>query len=498
MTMRIRNILFFVMTVILMGISSCSKFLDVKPLDSIMEEELFTSVKGFNTALNGVYIEMNAPEIYGENLTVGLLDVMAQYYDVTTAPEHSFRFYNTYDFTNVNYKGKIESIWQKSYSLISNLNALVLQSDKQKNMLGDTYYGIFKGEALAMRAFLHFDLLRLFGSTYSDQENVQAIPYMTDADRGVQPLLTNKLVSDSILNDLLRAKDLLFKVDPILADGVLNVDGEKNNYLNYRQFRLNYFAVCGLLARVYLWKGDPQNAFKYAKEVIEVGQNSENEIFPFVTEQAVLNRPGYADRVFSTEVLFSLYNSGRTNVYNRLFNYTLNPSSILTFTGTTTNEEGRIKYLYKNENDYRLKAHWDESTVASSKVLYFNKFSNVSDNNGVSDIYKYMMPLIRISEMYLIAAETANSLEEATGYFNIIQVHRGLPEVSFFSNQELQDALEGEYLKEFIGEGQMYFYFKRLQKTNMPSPVRPRIDVVQVDKVHYLMPLPDSETSQRN
>ncbi|MBL1409474.1 RagB/SusD family nutrient uptake outer membrane protein [Sphingobacterium faecale] len=496
--MKFKNILLYGTVSLVLGFSGCSNFLDVKPLDNIMEDQLFNSVKGFNTAINGVYIELNTPNVYGENLSVGLVDVMAQYYNVTSAGEHNFRYYNTYDYGNSSYKAKTEAIWQKSFSLISNLNAVVEQSEKQKSMLGDTYYGIYRGEALAMRAFLHFDLLRLFGSTYKEDLHTAVMPYVTNTDRKVQPLATNQEMVDYILGDLLAAKTLLEKVDPILTQGVLNVDGVDNNYLTYRQYRMNYFAVCGLLARVYLWRGDRINAHKYALEVIDLGQKSGSEIFPFVIPAAIFNRPGYPDRVFSTEVLFALYNDGRTNVYNKLFNYTLNSSTILTFTGALSSPTGRVKQLYPDENDYRYKEHWKEETVSNTKVLYFSKFANVTDNNGVSNSYRYMMPLMRISEMYLIASETALTLTEGTKYYNKIQVNRGLPEVSFAGVEELSAALQNEYLREFIGEGQSYFYFKRLQRSAIPSPVRPGIDVVKMDKVHYMMPLPDSETSQRN
>lgn len=496
--MKFKNILLYGSISLVLGLSGCSNFLDVKPLDNIMEDELFNSVKGFNTALNGVYVELNTPNVYGENLSVGLVDVMAQYYNVSSAGEHGFRFYNTYDYGNSSYKAKAEDMWQKSFSLISNLNAVVEQSEKHKSMLGDTYYGIYRGESLAMRAFLHFDLLRLFGSTYVEDLDKKVMPYVTNTDRQVQPLLTNKEMVEYILEDLLLAKGLLEKVDPILTQGVLNEDGADNNYLTYRQYRMNYFAVCGLLARVYLWKGDKVNANKYALQVINLGQKQGSEIFPFVTPAAIFNRPGYPDRIFSTEVLFALYNDGRTNVYNKLFDYTLNPSSILTFTGALSSSTGRVKQLYPDENDYRYKEHWKEETVSNAKVLYFSKFANVTDNNGVSNSYRFMMPLIRITEMYLIAAETAPTLSESIKYYNKVQVHRGLPEVSLGSVEELSDALQTEYLREFIGEGQSYFFFKRLHRAAIPSPVRPGVDVVKMDKVHYIMPLPDSETSQRN
>lgn len=496
--MKIKNIILFSLSTLVIGFTSCSKFLDVKPLDSIMEDELFSSLKGFNTAINGVYIELNTPDLYGENLTVGLVDIMAQYYNVSSVADHTFRYYTAYEYGNSSFKSKSEQIWRKSYYLISNLNTIIEQSDKHKNMLGSTYYSLFKGEALAMRAFLHFDLLRLYGSTYSEDIDNKVLPYVTNTTRPVEPLSSNKETLNQITLDLLAAREHLAQVDPILTNGVLNEDGVDNNYLNYRQYRMNYFAVTGLLARVYLWQGDKINANKYALEVINLGQQEDNEIFPFVSASAIMNRPGYADRLFSTEVLFALYNDGRTNMYNKLFNNTLNTTSILTFTGSLSSASGRVKLLYPNENDYRYKEHWKEETVSNTKVLYFSKFAGVSDNNGVSNAYRYMMPLMRISEMYLIAAETSSTLAESAMYYNKIQVHRALPEVTFNSTEAMSTALQNEYLREFIGEGQSYFYFKRLQTAGIPSPIRPGIDIIRMDKVHYIMPLPDSEISQRN
>ena len=105
---------------------------------------------------------------------------------------------------------------------------------------------------------------------------------------------------------------------------------------------------------------------------------------------------------------------------------------------------------------------------------------------------------MRISEMYLIMMETATDLTEATHYYNILQVHRGLPEGNISSEAELQELIQNEYLKEFIGEGQTFFYFKRLRMTSIPSPIRPGIDKMPMDKTFYVMPLPDSEISQRN
>ena len=82
------------------------------------------------------------------------------------------------------YTGTIDGIWQKTCRIIANLNALLEVSDEKKAILHPTTYGIIKGEAIGLRAFLHFELLRIFG--WGNLENQPSnldklsIPYVTE------------------------------------------------------------------------------------------------------------------------------------------------------------------------------------------------------------------------------------------------------------------------------------------------------------------------------
>jgi len=490
----IKNLIYIFPVLLLM--ESCNSFLDVKPQDNILEEQVFSSVDGFNIAINGVYADLNQNGLYGANLSGGMLDVMAQYFDLSNR-EHIFAQYPNYDFANDEYKSRAESVWSRAYELIANTNAILYHADDKKEMLGDIYYGIYKGEGLALRAFLHFDLMRMFGSNYQEDQDIEVMPYMTQHERKVQPLTSNKDLVNLIIKDLQDARELLRDVDPVLTKGVLNFDDPNTNKLNYRQYRLNYFAVCAMLARVYLWAGDQPKAKEMALEVIQKGQVAGAEIFPWVTTEAVNNRGEYPDRIFSTEVLFALYNTNRISIQNFQYSYTLNQFQILTFIGNVA--DGRVPVLYPNENDFRRKLHWAQRVNNSTtEILYFTKYLDVTDTEGVSNAYRYMFPLIRISEMYLIAAETAATLEESAQYLNKLNVNRGLPEITLTSQDELKLMIENEYLREFLGEGQTFFYFKRLQMGSIPSPSRPGVDRIPMQKEFYIFPLPESETSQRN
>ena len=62
--------------------ASCSDFLDVQPSDRISEGQNFSTVAGFKQALNGIYIDLNASELYGRTLSCEFIEIMAQRYDV--------------------------------------------------------------------------------------------------------------------------------------------------------------------------------------------------------------------------------------------------------------------------------------------------------------------------------------------------------------------------------------------------------------------------------
>lgn len=65
---------------------------------------------------------------------------------------------------------------------IANVNTLIQYTDLKREVLGD-YYEVVKGEALALRAYMHFDLLRLFAPYDFTAEAEPAIPYVREAVR---------------------------------------------------------------------------------------------------------------------------------------------------------------------------------------------------------------------------------------------------------------------------------------------------------------------------
>ena len=289
-----------------------------------------------------------------------------------------------------------------------------------------------------------------------------------------------------IVADLQDALDLLAVSDPYLAtDDELELYSETD--LDYRQYRMNYFATKALLARVYLWQGERSLAFTMATEVIQEAKRGEEELFPFVTYADATNA-STPDRVFSTEVLFGSYNSLRRDIFEALFAPTLESTALLTMAGNYTT--GRINELYDDENDYRYKI-WATYNNNGMAVLYHRKYEELSSNVE----YNYMVPLIRMSEMYLIAAECCDDPGEAVGYLNALRNARNCFSVSPTADL-LQTYITAEYRREMLGEGQLFYYYKRKEMVNIPDGTQ-ATSTMNVDLTKYVIPLPDSETSQR-
>ncbi len=98
--------------------------------------------------------------------------------------------------------------------------------------------------------------------------------------------------------------------------------------------------------------------------------------------------------------------------------------------------------------------------------------------------------------MYLIAAECAESKKEAVEYLNTLRQHRGFEEAQNLkedvTDENLQTAIGKEYRKEFIGEGQWFYYCKRTDQDVLPNITVP------FSKAYYILPIPEQEKEYGN
>ena len=113
-------------------LSSCSDWLDLYPSDEIKEEYLFSSGDGFRTATNGIYRKMATFDLYGSNLTWGILDAWAQAYYIEQAPSIAggtpMRKIAELAFKNTELVPVTDAMWKAAWNVVANCNELAQQA----------------------------------------------------------------------------------------------------------------------------------------------------------------------------------------------------------------------------------------------------------------------------------------------------------------------------------------------------------------------------------
>lgn len=165
-------------------LSGCTDWLDTQPNDKQSEEQQFSTKDGFYSAVNGVYNRMSGSNLYGKTLSYGDLDLLGQYYIVEQSNQGSYYKYlralTNWDYTEEGVSAVLSSTWNEAYSTIMNINVVLNNIEKDatgKKVLPQREYKMLKGEMLAARAMIHFDMLRWFGPIYSKNPEGRGIPY---------------------------------------------------------------------------------------------------------------------------------------------------------------------------------------------------------------------------------------------------------------------------------------------------------------------------------
>ena len=455
------------------SLASCKKWLDVKPRTQIKESEQFSSRQGFIDALFGLYQRTATDSLYGQSLSFGVLDVLAGRYENKTGTGNWYGNLARYNYTatttgTLNVERKISEIWGAAYSAIAQANYILKNIDSRRDILDDNTYNIIKGETIGMRAFLHFDLLRLYAPTYNTANlEKPAIPYMEQFTIMPQDRLTVSAVMNKCEKELLEAETLLAvnkDIDQIAQNqGATSVD----LFLMYRQNHLNYWAVKAALARLYLYKGDKVNALKYAKEVID------GKKFRFITAAEINNDASTiaSDMTFSSEHIFSIYVSDLRRVVEDIFRQSANNNNDLRDLYSTLS---KVELMYEVTQpgygtDIRIpgasKPLWTSATIVNILYVYTRKYYVENQDN----VKQRLIPVLRLSEMYYIAAEAAVTPDEGLPFLNTVRVARGLPALA--TSATLEAEILKEYRKEFYGEGQLWYYFKRKNTVTIPDGV---------------------------
>lgn len=461
--------------------ASCEKWLDVAPKNQIEEEELYQRESGYKDVLTGIYIKLASPELYGREMTFGLVDVVGQVYP---GVGQNYQFAKRFEYTDATTETLIANIWNTSYNNIAHLNNLIshLRSADRQLFVKDNQ-NVILGEALGLRAFIHFDLLKLFAPSFKVGSEEKGIPYVTTFSNNITPYESVSSVVRSIEMDLLEARELLAVSDPVKTLRQITPNDD-DGYLLNRNFRFNYYAVTSELARLEMYRGSMAKAQSYADEVIR-----DAPVNWIALDDLSTPTESSRDRTFSKEQLWTL-NIPRIS---ELITDRLQFTSLGTIGSWSTyfllND---INRLYPDAGDWRKLYLWSDERSGISNQRFSTK---LWQPQGMPAVLSKRLPLIRLAELYLISAEASIQTDKLNAITRIstLQDRRGeQPTLTINSTQnDIMNVILAEYHREFIGEGQVFYLYKRLDLDRLPGMS------VTLDKAYYIWPIPVSETEFR-
>lgn len=447
---------FFLLASLFAG--SCKKdFLDQKPYTSVPSVDAVNTAPDMQIALTGTYAGLRSYLIYGRTIPV-FGDILADNLFVSAANSGRYLSFNSY--TIVVDDADISGFWTNSYSTILRANNII-----NANLNTGDDVKQYKGEAYAIRALVNFNLVRSFGKPYTEDPASPGIPLVVSYDPKALPARNT--------------------VDEVYTQILSDLDQAYNSISTYKgTATISKYAALSLSAKVNLYKGDYQKAFTQAKEVItQSGFSLVNRAD--VAGYWITATPQGAGS--KTETLFEVVSDAvNNNGGNEL-------SAIFSQQGSAYGDLLTTRSLYElyGNDDVR------------KKLIVVGARPKIGGENPAFIVNKYPVvtgdyndkKVIRLSEVYLIAAEAAYRLgqtSEALNYLNTLVTQRDASlRYTVTGPQLLQDIIK-ERRKELAFEGDRFYDLNRLKvdiERTSESPTGP----IKYGDYRRVLPIPQSE-----
>ncbi|PUV22738.1 RagB/SusD family nutrient uptake outer membrane protein [Sphingobacterium athyrii] len=463
--------------------SSCKDFLDVEPGNSI---DAGTALNGANDArnrINGLSRLIASSSYYGRNFELygevkgGDLTVYSQGRGLD----------QLYSFNQDAETNNFSGFWSQIYYCIAQTND-VLEKIDQVAMDSRAQYANAQGQLLTLRALFYFDLVRLYGKSYTQDKASRGVPIViSPASYNSKPArATVEEVYTQILKDLKTGQELLGANKAI-----------DNGYINY-------YANLAIQSRVYLTMADYENAYSKANEIITSGTYKLYENEKWTSSWASM---------YGTESIYELgINEGEADLGTASLGYYL-----MRRTGGQGGMFYASDYYLNRMKEDNSDVRWailgrDESSATRMGAVYKNLGSvntntslplNSLGDKGNTNNTAVNIKVIRLSEIYLIAAEAAlkkPSADPAKSAELLNAISKRSPNRPAFSSATVnEDAILNEKSKELFGEGHRYWDMIRLNKKitfnddfqGLTIKTRPK----EIDRTFekYILPIPQSE-----
>ena len=444
--MRKINILLATLCVVLM--TSCQGFLDKKPTNQADSSTTIMNTNDAQVMINGIMSKMLSSSYYGRNF---LLWGDGRSGDVTTVSAGNggdgYYYYN-HEVNSNSYEG----FWSTMYNDLLQVNNIIVNVNalKEENP-NTTEYDDFLGQALTLRAMIHFDLVRLYGKPYNMDKSSYGVPVVTEIVNASEQRTRNSVeeVYNQIVADLTAAAPLIGK-------------SKNNGYINY-------YGNQALLAKVYLYMENWSGALTAAENVINSGvytlYTPEKWVESWTTQFG--SESIFELAVFETEN--DLGNSSPGAYYRRQKH---GNSSII---GVFVMSKYWIELM--DDADVRLGVHSHDIMVENEPDNYgwrgekgcCYKYSGSVDlaGDGKSTSSSVNIKVIRLSEVVLNAAEAAlnsGNAGKAADYLNMI-AKRNPNYTPWIAATVSSAEIMKERRRELVTEGVVFFERIRLNET---------------------------------
>ena len=431
----------FIAGMLVFGLFSCKKTLDVEPTNQVNAGNSIRTPADAQIMINGIVRSMSSSDYYGRNF---ILYGDAKGGDMTI-PSQGRGNDALYTFNHSATSGSYSGYWSQIYFTLLQVNNL-LQNIEQLEAGGATGYNSYKAQALTLRAIMYFDMVRLYGKSYDLDKNAYGVPNITTPLKSTEQPLRNTVDENykQILADLKTAAPLLAKT-------------KSNGFVNY-------YGNIAMQARVYLYMKDYANALKAAEEIIT------SNVYTLYSNAAWVDswKTQYgSESIFEIGVypLEGDLGAGSIGAYHRKKGD--GGSTILGwfiasdyFLNRLKQDAADVRWGVMNDDEFSTSANPRKGAV----YKYSGSISLAGDGKATATAVN--LKLIRLSEIYLIAAEAALSTDatKAATYLNAIR-KRAPNLVPATAVTVTIDMILDERSKELFGEGQRFFDMIRLNRS---------------------------------
>ena len=447
---------FLIAGLIVMLAGSCKKYIEQGPITSTYSQKFWTTATAAEQASLAMYIQLRSSLradrsffINGDLTSGTFLPASSQWNYQTIKASNNPPF----NFSYVPYLEANLQDWSRFYQLIAQANIIFknVSAMPASAFPSAAAKNAYLGEALFMRAFTYFYIIRIWG------DPIYVTKVYDDVDYGNIPPIARSpenQVLDSCIADLKTAA------------GHLNyVGGDAGKVL-----RANKGTVYALLAHIYAWRHDYANAHLACQEVINNGGYSLESMETYgniwkgqsssenIWELAMKATSGSTD-----ETSFSFFGTFLKGSYvdNQTANCWVSPSG------------GFVDQLIDKDNDARFRKVLTKVTASSGDQAGYLllKYTNFVYKNPDAKTTPYIdnnLVLFRLSDIILLDAEARAFTNDLAGAKSMLALTEDRAGISSYENvtsqYDIADEVVMERGRELIGEGQWFYDLIRTNK----------------------------------